>query len=71
MYLADALGLHRQATLHRAAINPLLDGNVGSGFQLEVADAAGADTVTVHGYIDRLSIGKDGVFEIHDYKTSR
>ena len=37
MCLADALGLHRQATLHRAAINPLLDGNVGSGFQLEVA----------------------------------
>lgn len=41
------------------------------GFQLEVSDGGGGDLVTVHGYVDRLSIGRDGVFEIHDYKTSR
>ncbi|MBI4345342.1 MAG: PD-(D/E)XK nuclease family protein [Elusimicrobia bacterium] len=40
-------------------------------FELPVADPAGSDTAIVHGYIDRLSIGRDGVFEIHDYKTSK
>ncbi len=41
------------------------------GFEMPVSDAAGEDTAIVHGYIDRLSIAQDGVFEIHDYKTSR
>lgn len=41
------------------------------GFELPVSDPAGQDTAVVHGYIDRLSISRDGVFEIHDYKTSR
>lgn len=41
------------------------------GFPLEVADGGGSAEVLIHGYVDRLSIAKDGVFEIHDYKTSR
>ncbi|MBI5201945.1 MAG: PD-(D/E)XK nuclease family protein [Elusimicrobia bacterium] len=41
------------------------------GFELPVSDDAGEDTAIVHGYVDRLSIGRDGAFEIHDYKTSR
>ena len=37
------------------------------GFPLDVA----GEEYRIEGFIDRLSLGPDGVFEIHDYKTSR
>lgn len=37
------------------------------GFPLE----AGGVSYLIEGFIDRLSLAKDGAFEIHDYKTSR
>lgn len=33
--------------------------------------AAGGQEYRIEGYIDRLALGLDGAFEIHDYKTAR
>ncbi len=37
------------------------------GFPLEVE----GETYRIEGFIDRLALGKDGAFEIHDYKTGK
>lgn len=37
------------------------------GFPLD----AGGETYRIEGFIDRLALGKDGAFEIHDYKTGK
>ena len=41
------------------------------GFSLPVVDPASGETVDcrVEGFVDRLALGPDGCFEIHDYKT--
>lgn len=38
-----------------------------AGFDLETPDG----TWRIEGFIDRLALGPDGAFEIHDYKTSK
>lgn len=37
------------------------------GFALEVD----GQTYRIEGYVDRLALGKDGAFEVHDYKTAK
>lgn len=37
------------------------------GFDLEVD----GKTYRIEGYVDRLALGKDGAFEVHDYKTAK
>ncbi|MBI3549350.1 MAG: PD-(D/E)XK nuclease family protein [Elusimicrobia bacterium] len=48
-----------------------VEGRLGFPLQIRDTDGGGETPVRIEGYIDRLALGSDGVFEIHDYKTGK